>query len=92
LWDPKNFGFDLPPRYLSSLPISRETKEIKEANVTHVLSVLDYTLNPNRFKPFQHFAIKADDSYSENLLQYFAKSNQFIEDGLEKGRGVFVHW
>jgi dual specificity phosphatase 12 len=69
-----------------------QTEEIKAANVTHVVSVINLPLNAELFKPFQHLVIDAEDDEDENLLQYFAESNRFIEEGLEKGGGVFVHW
>jgi dual specificity phosphatase 12 len=54
--------------------------------------VIDYALDYELFKPFQHLAISVEDNEDENLLQHFAESNRFIEDGLESGGGVFVHW
>ena len=78
--------------YPCSLYALHQTEEIKAANVTHVLSVINYALDPDLFRPFRHFAIDIDDVEDENLLQYFAESNRFIEDGLEGGGGVFVHW
>jgi dual specificity phosphatase 12 len=69
-----------------------QTEEIKAANITHVLSVINYPLDPELFKPFQHLAIDVEDDEDENLLQDLAESNRFIEDGLERGGGVFVHW
>jgi dual specificity phosphatase 12 len=56
------------------------------------VSVINLPLDAKLFKPFQHIVIEAEDDEDENLLQYFAKSNQFIEDGLGRGGGVFVHW
>ena len=60
--------------------------------MTHVVSVINLPLDAELFKPFQHLVIDAEDDEDENLLQHFAESNRFIEDGLEKGGGVFVHW
>lgn len=56
------------------------------------MSVINLPLDADLFKRFQHLAIDAEDDEDENLLQYFAESNRFIEDGLERGGGVFVHW
>jgi dual specificity phosphatase 12 len=54
--------------------------------------VINLPLDAKLFKPFQHLVIEAEDDEDENLLQHFAESNRFIEDGLERGGGVFVHW
>ena len=69
-----------------------QTEEIKAANVTHVLSVINYVLDPELFRPFRHFVVDVEDDEDENLLQFFAESIRFIEDGLEGGGAVFVHW
>jgi hypothetical protein len=42
------------------------------------LSAARNTLDPELF---QHPAIDVADDEDENLLQHFAQSNQFIEDG-----------
>lgn len=33
-------------------------------------------------KGFQHFHIPLDDVYDSNILEYFPRSNAFIEEGL----------
>lgn len=44
------------------------------------------------FSSFQHFAIDADDTDDENLLQHFPAAIQFIQSGLDAGGNVLVHW
>ena len=65
---------------------------LKEANVTHVLSVLTLPLDKNLFQDYQHMVVEVDDVDDENLLEHFPKTNQFIQDGLDNGGGVLVHW
>jgi dual specificity phosphatase 12 len=67
---------------------------ICSAHITHVLSVVGPSLNieADLVKPFTHLLISVEDDPNENLLQYFGKCNAFIENGLESGGGVFVHW
>ena len=60
--------------------------------MTHVVSVINLPLDGELFKPFLHLVIDAEDDEDENLLQHFAESNRFIEEGLGRGGGVFVHW
>ena len=62
------------------------------AGITHILSVLDFDIyEAGAFKEYKHLHIKLDDDPNENLIEYFKETNQFIEDGLASGGGVFVH-
>jgi hypothetical protein len=66
---------------------------IKAANITHVVSAVNFdSYESEQFRPFKHFAVQIEDDANENLLQWFDRTNRFIEDGLEAGGGVFVHW
>lgn len=62
---------------------------------------------PPLTRGFEHFHIPVDDVEDENLLEWFPKSNRFIQQGLdyrpqgladdgddsnEKGSGVYIHW
>jgi dual specificity phosphatase 12 len=44
------------------------------------------------FKPFKHLMVEVDDVEDENLLQFFTTTNGFIQEGLDGGGGVLVHW
>jgi dual specificity phosphatase 12 len=57
-----------------------------------VLSVLGLPLDKELFKPFKHLVVEVDDVEDENLLQYFTTTNGFIQEGLDGGGGVLVHW
>ena len=68
---------------------------MKEANITHVLSVLRLPMDSSYFDPFKgrkHLLVEIDDVEDENLLQYFVTTNGFIQEGLDGGGGVLVHW
>lgn len=65
---------------------------VKEAKITHVVSVLRYPIEEQILKPFKHFQIEVDDEDEENLLEFFPASTRFIEDALESGGSVLVHW
>lgn len=36
--------------------------------------------------------VEVDDVEDENLLEHFPATNQFIQEGLDGGGGVLVHW
>lgn len=65
---------------------------LRNANITHVLSVLCLPLNDDLFVNFQHRVVELDDVEDENILEHFPTSNAFIQEGLDAGGGVLVHW
>lgn len=70
----------------------KRREALKEANITHVLSVLRAPLDTQLFEPYKHFVVEVDDVEDENLLQSFAGTNAFIDEGLAGDGAVFVHW
>jgi dual specificity phosphatase 12 len=36
--------------------------------------------------------VQVDDVEDENLLGEFSRTGKFIEEGLQSGGGVLVHW
>ncbi|EPS45722.1 hypothetical protein H072_206 [Dactylellina haptotyla CBS 200.50] len=69
----------------------RRPEELKEANITHVVSVLRGPLDMTLFAPYKHLHIESDDDEGANLIESFATTNSFIEEGIEQGGGVLVH-
>lgn len=78
---------------------------MKNANITHIVSVLDWEFKDDvpLIRGYQHLHIPVDDVEDENLLEWFPKSNDFIQRGLDyrpangqnlddKGSGVYIHW
>ena len=66
--------------------------EVKAANITHVLSVINLPLDSELFENLKHLSIEAEDVEDENLLKHFPATNKFIQDGLDSDGGVYVHW
>lgn len=70
-----------------------QTNLVKAANITHILSIINPSLlDTELLAPFKSFVIPVEDDPNENLLQYFEDSCSFLREGLESGKGVFVHW
>jgi dual specificity phosphatase 12 len=44
------------------------------------------------FKGYKHKLVELDDVEDENLLEHFADTNAFIQEGLDSGGSVLVHW
>ncbi|EEH43353.2 tyrosine protein phosphatase YVH1 [Paracoccidioides brasiliensis Pb18] len=64
---------------------------LKKANISHIVSVLRFNPNEERFESFEHLQVSVDDVSDEDLLEYFPSTNAFIKSGLEGGGGVLVH-
>lgn len=78
--------------FIGSLFSLRRKQTLQESNITHIVSVLGGRLDPDLFASYVHKVVDVDDVEDENLLQYFPACNQFIQDGLNGGGGVLVHW
>jgi dual specificity phosphatase 12 len=77
---------------LRSMFTLRRREALQQANITHVLSVLRTPLDQDLFSPFKHMVVEVDDVDDENLLEHFPSTNRFIQEGLDGGGGVLVHW
>jgi Dual specificity phosphatase, catalytic domain len=78
--------------FLYSVISLRNKTALQQANITHVVSVLRMRPDETLTESFQHFRIEVDDVEDEDLLQYFASANAFIQSGLDAGGSVLVHW
>jgi len=65
---------------------------LEQARITHVVSALRLPLDQTLFSPFKHLVIEVDDVEDENLVEHFPKTNEFIQQALDGGGGVLVHW
>ena len=79
--------------YVGGLEDLDQPDLLDEAGITHILSVLefDYCDYPE-FAKYQRLLIQAEDGPHEDLLQYFSRTNAFIDQALASGQGaVLVH-
>ena len=85
-----------PPRANASkndrLLSLRRKEALVKADITHVLSALSLPLDPHLFANYKHHVVEVDDVDDDNILEHFHASNAFIQQGLDGGRGVLVHW
>ncbi|KAL8982587.1 MAG: hypothetical protein Q9177_005227 [Variospora cf. flavescens] len=78
--------------YIGGLFTLKRKEALKNANITHVLSVLTLPLDEALFKGYERLVIDIDDLEDEDIIQHFPASNAFIKAGLESRGGVLVHW
>ncbi|KAI7690978.1 dual specificity protein phosphatase 12 [Hortaea werneckii] len=77
--------------YIGGLFTLRRKEALQEAGITHVLSILRLPLDQDLFRDYHHKVVEVDDVDDENLLEHFPSCNDFIQDALDAGGGVFVH-
>lgn len=80
--------------YIGGLYALYQTDLIKAANITHILSVIDYEPgleSKEHLRECKKLHIWAEDDPNEDLLKSFERTSRFIEEGLNGGGGVFVH-
>jgi dual specificity phosphatase 12 len=70
----------------------RRKESLREAGITHVLSVLKLPVEQGLFDGFTHKAVEVDDVEDENLLEHFPECNKFIQSAIEAGGSVLIHW
>ncbi|KAI5784627.1 protein-tyrosine phosphatase-like protein [Geopyxis carbonaria] len=68
-----------------------DTRLKEEAGITHIVSVIRLPLDHRLFEGYEHLIIEVDDVDEENLLEHFAKTNEFVENALKSGGSVFIH-
>ncbi|KAI9717690.1 MAG: tyrosine protein phosphatase yvh1, partial [Chrysothrix sp. TS-e1954] len=69
----------------------RRKDAVKEAGLTHVVSVMRWEIDDQLIRPYKHLQIEVDDDEEENLIEHFPATNLFIRDALEAGGSVLVH-
>lgn len=75
-----------------SLFTLRRKNALQDCGVTHVLSVLRLPLDEELFEGYAHKVVEVDDVDDENLIAHFPSCNEFIQNGLDSGGSVLVHW
>ncbi|QIW99611.1 hypothetical protein AMS68_005129 [Peltaster fructicola] len=84
--------------FIGGLYALYQPNAVKEAGITHVLSVIDFDVFQRKeaatflqSKNYEHLNINIDDAPNEDLLQYFKQMTDFIDNGLSSGGSVYVH-
>ena len=70
----------------------RRKDALREANITHIITVMRPPLDYDLYEGYQHLVIPINDDDTEDVIQHFKDSNDFIQKGLDAGGGVLVHW
>jgi len=85
-----DFNLIYPNVYIGNYSTSTNLELLKGVGITHILSVIP-TFNPPFLDKFTYLHIPAYDDQSQDLKQYFAKSNEFIAGVINQGGKVLIH-
>ncbi|CAL4104745.1 unnamed protein product, partial [Meganyctiphanes norvegica] len=81
----------LPGLYVGNFRDSKDSDQLRQHNITHILSIHD---NPRRLpcnSDKEYLCIMASDSPGQNLTQFFPTCNDFIHNARLKNGAVLVH-
>ncbi|KAL7268237.1 tyrosine protein phosphatase yvh1, partial [Rhizina undulata] len=77
--------------YIGGMFALRRREAMKEAGITHVVSVLRLPLDKALFENYEHMVVEVDDVEDENILEHFSTSNKFISSAIQNGGVVLIH-
>jgi atypical dual specificity phosphatase len=80
--------------YLGEVFHSSDEKFIKEKNIKHILTLLEYPCELSVHPDYQYIKFKhinIGDKLSTNISDYFTECIEFIKQAHEKGDTVYVH-
>jgi hypothetical protein len=82
----------LPNVYISSWYTIAASRVLEDEGITHIVSVMMNSEESERLKPFTRLIIAVNDDADEDLIDYFASTNQWIDNAIADGGKVLVHW
>ena len=79
--------------YVGSLESLNDIDNLKAHGITHILSLVTDQVQDMQAddKKFVQLQVKVLDDEDEDIMQYFAVTNAFIESALSQGTSVLVH-
>ncbi|KAF3479551.1 uncharacterized protein GIQ15_06527 [Arthroderma uncinatum] len=83
--------------YIGSIFALRNQGGLKEANITHVISVVGPSERSTAISSLHaydirdHLILALSDRGNENILQHFPPANRFIDEAIADGGAVLVH-
>ena len=81
----------MPNLFLGSVFAATELETLEEKKITHILTMGSY-MDPKFPEKFEYKIWEIDDDENANIKKYFQEGIEFIENALESGGCVFVHW
>ncbi|KAG1805354.1 protein-tyrosine phosphatase-like protein [Suillus subaureus] len=79
----------VPGVWIGDLQSALDVKGLKERNIFSVLTAMRGKVTIHAI--FNRYQVNVDDSANEDVLVHFLPSISFIQNELDKGRGVLVH-
>lgn len=81
----------IPGLFLSSFKIARDINKLQELNIKGIINVTKDILNYHEDKGIKYCNIPINDSWTDNIIDYFDTTHKFIDEHLNRGENVLVH-
>lgn len=77
--------------YVGSVWALSSPRDLKAANITHIVSLLRGDVTDMSALGFKQLHIEIDDDDEEDIMRFFAQTNEFIDAAVREGGNVLVH-
>jgi hypothetical protein len=77
--------------YIGSFAAAENKEALNENKITHIICAAT-NLKENYPEEFKYLKLELLDSPDCNIKQHFCKSCEFMDDCLQNGGRIFVHW
>jgi len=84
---------DLAGLFLGGMEGASDKDQLKQRGITHVVNAANYDAFPKSYHPgaFQYLILGCADVPTQDLSQFFHKTNTYITEALRQGGAVYVH-
>ena len=83
----------LPFLFLGNIAAPQDEDFIKKEKIEFILDASGSTNEKEEIKNgIEYLRIQLRDEEDENILQFFEKTNQFIDKARNQSKGILVHW
>lgn len=79
--------------FLGGMEGASDRDQLKQRGITHVVNAANYDAFPKSYHPgaFQYLILGCADVPTQDLSQFFHKTNTYISEALRQGGAVYVH-
>lgn len=77
--------------YVGSVWSLSSLRDLKQANITHIVSLLRGDVQDMTVHGFKQLHVEIDDDDEEDIMRFFELTNKFINEATSQGTNVLVH-
>ena len=93
-YDNPNEDLDMikPNLYIGCLEAANNVDNLKKLNISHILTLEDYPIEPANQKHFTYKFKKLSDHPHSDILDMFDECIEFIDSAIQNNTGILIHW